>query len=170
MCSVALGAQVAFTGNQRYLIVAAALACVVAGIGWSELVLAARRRFSRPVFAALVCVAAAACAPFVVSGVQRQGDRLSVVHGEAGHYDGLERAIAAAGGAPALRRCGTVYTTRFDTQAVAYFLRLHLNQVQIFATTPGTIAATDPTALARDPRFPHVLTRTAGWTIAKSCP
>jgi hypothetical protein len=52
---------------------------------------------------------------------------------------------------------------------VAYDLRLHLFQVQIFAATPGTIAAADTTALSRDPRFPHVLARRDGWTIAKSC-
>jgi hypothetical protein len=170
MCAVALGAQVAFTGNQRYLIVAAALACVVAGIGWAELVLAARRRFSGRVFAGLACLAVAACAPFVVAGVQRQRDRLTTVKNEARHYDALKQVIAAAGGPPALLRCGTVYTTRFDTQAVSYFLRLHLNEVQIFATPPGTIVATDLTALARDPRFPHVVARAAGWTVAKSCP
>ncbi len=169
MCAVALGAQVAFTGNQRYLIVAAALACVVGGIGWAELALAARRRFSRHVFAALVCVAAAAWAPFVYAGVARQRDRLTVVKHEADHYAGLKVAIAAAGGPAALKRCGTVYTTRFDTQAVAYDLRLHLFQVQIFAAAPGTIAAADTTALSRDPRFPHVLSRRAGWTIATSC-
>ena len=170
MCAVALGAQVAFTGNQRYLIVAAALACVVAGVGWAELALAARRRFSGRVYALLVSVVAVACLPFVVAGVRKQLDRLSVVKAEARHYDGLQTAIAAAGGPSALKRCGTIYTTRFDTQAVAYDLRVRLYQAQIFATPPGTIAAADSTALSRDPRFPHVLARTAGWTIAKSCP
>jgi hypothetical protein len=169
MCAVALGAQVAFTGNQRYLIVAAALACVVSGIGWAELVLLARRRLSGPAFGVAVAVALAAWAPFVVAGVNRQHVRLATVKHEAEHYVGLKDAIAQAGGKAALERCGTVYTTRFDTQAVAYDLRRHLNAVQIFASTPGTIAAADTTALSRDPRFPHVLARAGGWTIATSC-
>jgi hypothetical protein len=168
MCAVALGAQVAFTGNQRYLIVAAALACVVSGIGWAELALLARR-LPPPLFALAGCVAVAAWAPFVVAGVNRQHERLATVKHEADHYVGLKQAILAAGGKAALERCGTVYTTRFDTQAVAYDLRLHLFQVQIFAAPPGTVAAANTTALSRDPRFPHRLARKAGWTIATSC-
>src|SRR5262249_4519166 len=101
MCAVALGAQVAFTGNQRYLIVAAALACVVSGVGWAELALLARR-LPRFLYALVVVIALAAWAPFVVAGVNRQHERLATVKHEAEHYVGLKQAIAAAGGKAAL--------------------------------------------------------------------
>jgi hypothetical protein len=169
MCSVALGAEVAFTGNQRYLIVAAALASVVCGVGWAELVALARRRLSARAFAALACLALLAWAPFVIAGVRHLADRLDGIRHEALYYVDLQTAVRAAGGAAALKHCGTVYTTRYDTQAVAYALRLHLFQVQIFPTVPGTVVAGRTTALGRDPRFPHVRARTAGWTVADSC-
>jgi hypothetical protein len=169
MCSVALGAEVAFTGNQRYVIVAAALAAVVCGIGWAELATLARRRFSGWGFALVCAVAALIVVPFVVVGALRIDDRLDSVHTESVHYTRLKAAIRAAGGPAPLTRCGTVYTTRFDTQAVAYDLHLHLFQVQIFPVVPGTIIAASTTALARDPRFPHVIARTQGWTFADSC-
>jgi hypothetical protein len=169
MCSVALGAEVAFTGNQRYLVVAAALACVVCGVGWAELVVLARRRLPRAAFVAVTCVALLAVAPFVAGGVNRLRDRLDGIRRESLHYTDLKTAISAAGGRDALLRCGTVYTTRFDTQAVAYDLRRHLFQVQIFPAVPGTVVAANSTALARDPRFPHRLARTSGWTVANSC-
>jgi hypothetical protein len=169
MCSVALGAEVAFTGNERYLIVAAALACVVCGVGWAELLALARRRFAGRAFAAVCAGVGLVVAPFVVADAVRLADRLGVVRTESVHYTELETAIRAAGGPAALKRCGTVYATRFDTQAVAYDLHLHVSQVQIFPVVPGTIAAGNTTALARDPRFPHVLARTPSWTIAKSC-
>jgi hypothetical protein len=170
MCSVALGAEVAFTGNQRYLIVAAALACVVCGVGWAELVGLARRGLGRRAFAAVCGVLVLAVAPFAVAGAVRLADRLDGIRTESQHYTDLKAAIRAAGGPAALKRCGTVYTTRFDTQAVAYDLHLHLSQAQIFPAVPGTIVAARTTALARDPRFPHVLARTPSWTIAVSCP
>jgi hypothetical protein len=169
MCVVALGAEVAFTGNQRYLLVAAALACVVCGVGWAELVVLGRRRLRARTFAIVCGVVLLVVAPFVVAGAARLGDRLDGVRRESLHYTDLKTAIRKAGGREALTGCGTVYTTRFDTQAVAYDLRLHLFRVQIFPEVPGTIVAATSTALARDPRFPHVLARTPSWTIANSC-
>lgn len=169
MCSVALGAEVAFTGNQRYLVVAAALASVVCGVGWAELVALARRRLPRAAFVAVTCLVLAAVAPFVVAGVGRLRERLDGVHRESAYYSDLKTAIRLAGGPAAVRRCGGVYTTRFDTQAVAYDLHRHLYQVQIFPAVPGTVIAGHTTALSRDPRFPHVLARTSGWTVASSC-
>jgi hypothetical protein len=114
-------------------------------------------------------VAALVVAPFVVAGAARLADRLDAVREESVHYSDLKTAIRAAGGPAALKRCGTVYTTRFDTQAVSYDLRVHLFEVQIFPVVPGTIVAASTTALARDPRFPHALARTPAWTIASSC-
>ncbi len=169
MCSVALGAEVAFTGNQRYLVVAAALACVVCGVGWAELVVLARRRLSGRVFTVVAGLTLLAVAPFVVAGVGHLRERLDGIHREAAYYSDLRTAIRAAGGPAAVQRCGGVYTTRYDTQAVAYELHRHLHQVQIFPAVPGTVVAGHTTALARDPRFPHVLGRTVGWTIATSC-
>jgi len=169
MCSVALGAEVAFTGNQRYLVVAAALASVVCGVGWAELVALARRRLPRAAFVAVSCLVLVAVAPFVVAGAGRLRERLDGVHRESAYYSDLKTAIRAAGGPAAVQGCGGVYTTRFDTQAVAYDLHRHLFQVQIFPAVPGTVIAGHTTALSRDPRFPHVLARTSGWTVLSSC-
>jgi hypothetical protein len=80
----------------------------------------------------------------------------------------LPNAIDAAGGAAAIRRCGTVFTGPFHTPAVAWAMRLHLDQVQIFPFPPGTVIAGRRSWLAHDPRF-NPVARSAQWRVLRRC-
>jgi hypothetical protein len=173
MLSVAAGAQYGFTGNQRYVTLPAAIVSVLSGVGWTQVAALVRSRFSRPAAWASLAVALAATAPFVVSGASRLKTRIHEARSENRHEWTLEAAIQGAGGAAALERCGPVYAGQFDTQAVAWDLHLHVNQVldEQLGVPDGaqaTVIAPAASQLAHDPRFPAIL-RTGRWSIGSSC-
>ena len=125
--------QAGFAGNLRYVALPAAFVCVLAGAGW----VVARARRARPrgplaAALALVLALAVAAVPFRadVDDAARAIDR---VHEEAVLYGATRRAlIAKAGGEARVRRCGRVFTGRFQVQAVAWRLHLHGGDVGIF--------------------------------------
>ena len=168
MVSVGLGAEVGFTGNQRYVIVPAGIVAVLAGVGWVRLAELARARAGRAGVWALATVAVLASAPFLVAGVARLGTRLDTVRYESGRYASLAAAIDAAGGRSALTGCGPVYVAWPDTQAAAWNLHVHQYQVGISPFVPGTTIAATNTPLAHDSRFPPIA-RTPRWVIGSSC-
>jgi hypothetical protein len=131
-----------FSGNARYLIMPAAIACVLAGtgIGWLVRALPARWFASGAAVAALsVAAAIAFAAPSV--------DRLDAVRGsvyyQARLTDGLAGAIAQAGGPDRLKRCGTIYTGAFQVPSVAWYVGEHTSYVQS-ASMPGDQPAKTP--------------------------
>ena len=79
-----------------------------------------------------------------------------------------QRSRSEADGAAAIRRCGSVYTGPFHTPAVAWNLRLHLDEVQVFPFPPGTLIAGRRSWLALDPRFDPVA-RSAQWRVLRRC-
>ena len=90
---------------------------------------------------------AAAFVPFV----QHERDRLDydrqLIEEEAALYGQLPEAIAKAGGREHILACGSVYAGPFDVQAMAWFLHLHGEQIEIFPFPPGSLI-TGPTPLA----------------------
>jgi hypothetical protein len=169
MISVGLMTQAGFAGNLRYIALPAAFVCVLAGAGWVWVVKGAGRRFGAVAAAALAALVAAAWAPFVISDI-RELDRAAYrIAEEADLYGTLPDAIEKAGGAAALKKCGTVYSGNFQTQAVAWYMHLHEMEVEIFVFPPGTTIAAAYSHLSRDPRFPE-FTRTRKWIIGSSCP
>jgi hypothetical protein len=160
--------QIGFAGNLRYVALPAAVVCVLAGAGWVDAERWLRRRAG---VAAAVAGAVAVTAFWLVAAAE---DWRSLewswgqVTKEATLYDDLPNAIAAAGGADAIKRCGSVYTGPFDTLNAAWELRLHADQVRNFPFGPGTILAGRTTWLAHDPRYAQVA-ETAQWNVERAC-
>src|SRR5919206_3199952 len=168
MLTVAALAQAGFTGNLRYVLLPAAFVCVLAGVGWAQLVQWIRRRRGVRAAWAAAAVIAAGSAPFAIAYVDRLAGQLREVRAEARVSAALPAAIDAAGGRAAVLRCGQVFTDPFQTQLVAWHLHLAQHEVGIFPKRPGTTVVPAGAQLARDPRFPPVV-RTRFWAIGSSC-
>src|SRR5215213_34405 len=73
MVAVGVMTQAGFAGNLRYVALPAALVCVLAGVGWADVVRAAWRRAGRAAAAALAAVVLLGAVAFVVSDVDLLG-------------------------------------------------------------------------------------------------
>jgi hypothetical protein len=170
MVAVALMTEAGFAGNLRYVALPAALVCVLAGVGWTWLVGSVRRRAGRAAAGALVAALVAGTAAW--SG-DMQGDlRMSIrlIGHEARFYGEADRAIAIAGGRAAVLACGGIFTGNFSTQALAWRLHVHAEQVDISVRTapPGTVFGPEGNPLASDERFPRV-GATRKWVVRQAC-
>jgi hypothetical protein len=135
---------------------------VLAGIGWGWVAANLKPR-------ALLAVLALAALPGLVGAAQtldRNVDRMRVLDKT---YADLPRAIERAGGRAAVLRCGQVFTGPFQTQAVAYRLHLHQNQVGLRPRVPGAILDVNGTRLGGTPGFEKVRLRTDRWVFRTSC-
>jgi hypothetical protein len=159
MLLVAGMTQAGYAENLRYVALPAALVCVLGGVGWVWLI-----RASRP----LAIVLALLSVPLIVIWAGRLADSLHKVTTEARQYHTITQAIAKAGGPAAIKACGEVYTGPFQTQALAWHLHVHEEDVKIFPSRPGTTVAPAYSALARDPRYPPIA-RTSLWVVGSSC-
>jgi hypothetical protein len=169
MVAVALMTEGGFAGNLRYVALPAALVCVLAGAGWVDVVRGARARWGARVAVGAAVLIAAASAPFVAADVSALSHQWNLVHEEADFYGpNLRAAIAKAGGDDAIKSCGAVFTGPFQVQAMAWYLHMHGNQLQIFPFGPGTAVAPRYSALSVDPRYPQV-TETKKWIVGSSC-
>ena len=166
---VAAMAQGGFTGNSRYLTVSIAIVCVLGGAGLTRLYALARERLSRRALAIAVGLFALAAGPFVVAQALRTRTEFAGGMRESRYYDALPAAIAQAGGRDALLGCGRVYTLAFDTQIVAYAMRMHEKDVGIHELVPGQIIARLHSGKGDPVRFPN-RTVTRRWVFARSCP
>lgn len=169
MVAVAAMTQAGFAGNLRYIALPAAFVCVLAGVGWVELVRLVNRRVGTVVAALLALVVAAFAYPYVdkdVGGLKYGWQQLKE---EAALYGVIPEAIEAGGGREAMLSChGKLYTGAFQTQAVAWYMHLHEVDTEIFAFPPGRTIVPYYHALGRDPRFPQIA-RTPMWIIGSSC-
>jgi hypothetical protein len=172
MATVALMAEIGFTGNARYLTVPIALTAVLGGAGIVWLARLARERLPAggvAVGIALV-VALGVAAPSVVHAVVRTDDQVRGGLHESSAYAALPAAIDRAGGPAAVLACRPLRTAWYDVQAVARLLHLHTREVGIRARGSGTILGRRGTRLPTpDPRFP-TRTLTKRWVILSSCP
>ena len=170
MVLVAAMAEAGFTGNIRYLTLPVALTCVLGGAGAVRLARLARDRLGGRRATAAIVAGAIVAAPFVVHVAVRTADQVRGGQHESRLYSQLDAAIARAGGAAAIRRCGGVSTGYgFDTQVVARALGLHEFQVRLRgARAPGTSVLRRSRPRPAGPRFPHV-TLVGGWRIESTC-
>jgi hypothetical protein len=136
-----------FSGNARYLIMPAAIACVIAGagIGWMVRALPRKLVGSGLVVGALAVVAAVG---FAAPSVNRLDAVRSSVSYQARLTDGLRQAVAQAGGKDRLLACGTPYTGAFQVPAVAWQLDQHTTGVRS-ASAPGDAPAKVPAVVFR---------------------
>jgi hypothetical protein len=126
---VALMTNDGFSGNSRYLIMPAAIACVLGGValGWIVRALPAALT-RRPFVVPLIAVVAAA--GFAAPSVHRVDNVRDSVYYQARLKDGLSGVIERAGGRNRLLACGTPYTGAFQVPAVAWQLHVHTTVVQ----------------------------------------
>jgi hypothetical protein len=124
-----------FSGNTRYMILPAALVCVLAGtgIGWAVRALPRRLAGSGLVVAAVAAVAAVG---FALPSVNRLDPVRASIEYQARLTDGLAATVARAGGAHRLLACGTQYTGAFQVPVVAWQLGVHTTNVRS-ASAPG---------------------------------
>jgi hypothetical protein len=166
--AVAAMTQVGFAGNLRYVALPAALVCVLAGAGWVELLRSARRLRGTVAAVALAAGIALASAPFVALAGKEFGEKMELVRFEADVYRVLPRAIQIAGGRDRILSCGSITTGPFDTQALAWHLRVHSERLRFTPLPPGTVLAPKRSQLAHDKRFPFV-GRTTEWIVRQRC-
>ncbi len=168
-----------FSGNSRYLIMPAALLCVLGGLGlgWTVAALPGLRSARSVVALALALAAALAVGapaavdlPSWVRGVNYQS-RLT---------DAIGPLVERAGGRRALLACGNPYTGPFQVPSVAWHLRVHTSQVTSLkpAVTPAVVfrAANGrgrPVGPALDALGGEAGVRTVatggGWRIVERC-
>jgi hypothetical protein len=156
-------AQAGYAGNPRYLVAAAAVGCVLAGVG------VARAAAVRPLAGAL---ALAALVAVFTAGTLR--DQLAEVGRRADLRAGLDRVVDAAGGRDAILRCSRVRTATEKRTMVAWRLDLPLAGIHLPPRPPAVVlrargndgARVDPPL---DPGGYDPLARAPGWEAWASC-
>jgi hypothetical protein len=161
-----------FSGNTRYLIVPAAIACVLAGVGVGWLVRGLGERLT-------LVVALAAAVAFVIPSMDRFDPVLHSLRYQADLTDGLAGAVDRAGGRGRLVGCGTPYTGPFQIPVVAWYLHVHTGQVRLDPRAPAVVFR----AASRSGRRPgpplddiggeagvHTYAIANGWRIVGTCP
>ena len=160
---VAISAQAGFAGNPRYLVPAAALGCVLAGVGVARL-----GRFALPAAA----VVAVALAVTQAGHLQRDVDSLDW---RADQRRGLDALVARAGGVEALKRCGQVHSGYYWRALVAHRLGVRLARIDMPTDAPGVLLRSPPLegAPLQPGRIPRGYERRAtepGWELWGTCP
>ena len=163
---VAALAHVGFTGNNRYLLLPAALVCVLAGVGLPTLVarLIAGRRPAVTVAALVV-----AALSVVERALPLAADADRLVQYQRTHGRQLPEVIDRAGGGQAVRECGPIGASLLDRMAVARLLQLRTEQV-LTGVDPRarTVIALGGTDAGRRPS-PPVRARLGPWVVRSAC-
>lgn len=168
MVTVAAMTQAGYAGNLRYVALPAALVAVLAGVGWVELLRGARTRFGALPAAVATVALLALSAPFAVLSSRALVQDVLKVRSEANFNDQLPIAIANAGGADRVRRCGTPFTGNFQVPVVAWYLHVHGTDVKLTPDGTGVILASRYSGLSRDERYAK-LTETTKWIVRAAC-
>lgn len=161
-----------YSGNQRYLIVPAALVIVLAAVGAGR-VLAMLGPRSAIAGAAL---AAALVAAFAIPPANRLERVLSGTTYQARLIDELGPLVATAGGAAKLRACGHAYSGAYLVPAVAWHLRVHTNDVGFQPAGPPAVVFRSQTTRSSSPVPPlgvlssaHTIATGSRWRIVGTC-
>ncbi len=137
--------EAGFAGNQRYLIVSTASACVIGGlgaarvlqgVGWLGTRVFGDARAGALTAAGAFIVSLLIFSPFIAEKANNSGRVSGGLRHEAQLWHDLKGLIKEAGGRERIVSCGTVFSGPFQTQMVAYELHLHGIQVGWTATPP----------------------------------
>jgi hypothetical protein len=166
---VAAMAELGFSGEDRYLLAAAALVAVLGGAGAERLYdLAALRvpRIVAPAAAAILAVAVAASLP----SARRLGDELAYA---AELRSDLSAAVERAGGPERLRSCGPMYAGRYRFPLVAWHLGAHISDLSLTPHAPGVVfrsklTPTEPTSPSLPAGF-ELLGAEGSWEVHAAC-
>lgn len=167
---VAVLSEAGFSGEERYLLPAAALAAVVAGSGAGRLYGTARERWSpRLVVPAALALVAGAVA-FALPAAGELADELSYA---AELRRDLAVAVEHAGGSEALLGCGPLYAGRSRFPLVAWHVDAHISELDLEPRAPGVVfrsrlSAEDSPAPAVPGGF-RLLARAGAWEVHAAC-
>ena len=170
MIAVGLMTEGGFAGNLRYVALPAALLCVLAGVGWVELVRAvARRAPAAPRLGAGRRLVAAA-APFVIADLDELRDGADAdSRRRPTSTTTLPAAIAKAGGREAVMRCGPVFTGPFQVPAVAWHLHLHQRRGRHRPQAAGRRDRAARLGARGRSALPAAVTVTTRWVVRRAC-
>ncbi len=160
---------VGFTGTARYLIVPVAMLAVLGGAGLVQAWRLARMRTDGTAGRVALGAAVVVCLILAVGQFTRLNDSMTGVLDEAEDNRTLPDLIAAAGGRDGIVDCGLVYTRGFQTQLMAWELRVPERGVGLGPEPPGTMIMLKGEPLLGDDRFPHRI-ETKNWVLASTCP
>jgi hypothetical protein len=165
MVTVAVSAELGFTGTMRYATLPAAGLCVLGGLGLAQLVALGRGPVRRAAFVVVAVLVVGTFGLGVRTGV---ADMRYLGHEEQVYGTELPALIARAGGAGAIRRCAPLESTPLARQAVAW--RLHVTQAAVTTTRE----LTSGTLLGRRGRIAHRSTlplraQTASLALRSTC-
>jgi hypothetical protein len=142
---IAVLTQAGFSGNDRYLVLGAALVAIVGGVGWGWLAAAVAsfarrfagpvRRVSTPATAGATGALAAAAVfmalpPWIGANIVDVPATHRALVYQAHLREDVTAAVRRAGGARVLLRCGTVMTEGFQVPMVAYTLGVHTLRIE----------------------------------------
>ena len=167
---VALMTEAGYAGNPRYAILAAGLACVLAGVAVAFAVRLAAGR-------AGPLAGAAAAIVLVGGGLVLAGDELHAIdrtlvenRSQARLADELPTALAAAGGREALLACGTPYTGKYRVPLLAWHLGVHIRDVTVVPELPAVLYYAHGSPPLGSSRLPFTtLAQEGPWTIMGAC-
>jgi hypothetical protein len=169
MIAVAGMTQAGFSGNLRYVILPAALVCILAGVGWVGLLRVVRAWKGPPAAIAAGVAIAVVSVPLLVRPLGALGHAMVRVKHEADLYGAAPEVIAKAGGTRALLACGRLFTGPLQTQPLAWRLRIHAEVLDIHPAVPGTVLVPrDVASMARDKRFAPFV-GTDKWVVRRTC-
>jgi hypothetical protein len=139
VAEVAIMTSDGFSGNVRYLILPAAVLCVIAGTGVAWLMRAALGERAVAGGALGAGVAVAAGVVFAFPAVHRVPTDIEAVTYQARLNDRLDVLVERAGGRERLLACGDPYTGPFQVPIVAWTLRAHISQVTLEPERPAVV-------------------------------
>ena len=174
---VAAMTQAGYSGNPRYLIAPAGIACVVAGVGWARAggALFARLRLPTALIGgASVLAVAAASLPWALPRIDAMRAAAPGVAHEASLQRTLPDAIRAAGGRGRLLACRPLASQRYATPRVAWALNVRLRDVLPVAAGRGVVIQArrsrgQPWLPDAPPGRYRIAGETSIWRIASSC-
>ena len=165
--------QAGFSGNDRYLVLGAALVAIAGGVGWGWAARAlasvvARLRIPPPLAGVAGTLAAAvvfmALSPWIgASVVDLPRTHRAIVY-QAHLRQDASAAVRRLGGAAAVLRCGSVMTEGFQVPMLAWALGVHTLRVQA-SPLPGAPLPPAPNVIfqTRAQRNAHLLPVLGAW-------
>jgi hypothetical protein len=182
---VAIMTERGYAGNERYLMAPAAIACVLAGVGWARagqlLAGLAERAGVRThtaaealVALAMVAVAVAIALPTARARVDELDRDVQQLDFQAELHDDLDRALARAGGPERVRRCGgRVVTGNYHVPAVAWRMHMDAERVAVRPTRAGTVFRAPAVRRGQPsparPRTYPVVAQSGRWQVFMRC-
>lgn len=182
---VALMTERGYAGNERYLMAPAAIACVLAGVGWAragQLSVALLERAGVRAHAvaealaalALVAIAIAIALPTAEARVDELDRDIAQLDFQAELHDELDRAFERAGGPERVRRCGgRVVTGNYHVPAVAWRMHMDAERVAVAPTRAGTVFRAPAVRLGQPsparPRTYPVVAEAGRWQVFMRC-